>query len=127
MSFLGKTIFVMSILSGALLFTGCDEQQLRQIDEIVQDANAFAEGTEIMVTQTPAGAAMPVSWKLIALLGTNIVSSLAFAWQRFRTGQVNTKYVTMKAAQAEFALVNPEAEKQLYAINGVKRIAQGVK
>jgi len=117
--------------------TGCTEEQVAAfnaavvdpngINKVVADVNGIAAGINLVITQTPVGDALPGTWKLIALIATNAISTIAFAWQKFRTGTIAKKYTVMKAAQAEFALVNPEAEKQLYAINGVERVAADIK
>jgi hypothetical protein len=115
-----RPVFFTLILSVVLLCTGCTEEQMKQIDLAIADANNIA------VAAAPVSAAVPAPWGLYLLLASNIITTGAAIWEKFRLGTVQTKYQAMKTGQAQFTLENPESGKKLFEIVGVERVSAGV-
>lgn len=57
---------------------------------------------------------------------STIIGGLALAYQTLTKRTLNTKYVAHKAGQADFKVLDPEAEAKLYAQIGLERAKLGL-
>jgi len=83
-----------SILLSALIVTpiGCNEEQLRQVDRIVDDINNVAAGGRAVV-DSPVGLAIPGQARILIELALGLASAGVITYQKWRAGTV-TKTLT---------------------------------
>jgi len=75
----------LALIFGIASVAGCNEQQMAQADRAVADVNDIAAGVKAFL-ESPAGAAIPLDWRLYGSLGVLATSVIANGWQQFRNG-----------------------------------------
>jgi len=63
---------------------GCNEEQLKEIDQTVADANSIADAVSAAL-QSPAGALLPPGFQLYGAAGIALVSIALNSWQKVRS------------------------------------------
>lgn len=95
-----KSIFAI-ILVAVTFLVGCEE--FWQIgDELIQDANAVAAGTEIIL-ESPVGTMIPPAWKFYGAVAVALINGVVITWQelRNRTMKKTTKAIVKGIENAE--------------------------
>ena len=101
-----KVSFLAVVLMMAMMFGGCEEQQLQRVDRIVTDANEIvAAGGSVL--QSPAGAMLTPGFQLYGAAGIAIASIVLNAWQKVRA---NLMTKTTKAIVKGIEAVTSEEE-----------------
>ena len=77
-----RFLMIIVILTFAAML-GCDERQLRQADQFVQDANSVVTAVGGVV-QSPAGALLPPVFQLYGAAGIALASIIVNGWQQIR-------------------------------------------
>jgi len=75
--------WILFVILSAAVIVGCNEEQLKQTDKVVQDVNSIASGTQA-VLESPVGLMLPPEWKLYGTLGVMLANGLVITWQEWR-------------------------------------------
>jgi hypothetical protein len=93
-----------------LFLCSCNEEDLRQVDEFVQDVNKVAQGTQA-VLESPAGQLVPIQVKLYGALGLIIANGLIMSWQEWRNRTMKkTTRAIVKGIETSERAKNPSNE-----------------
>jgi len=78
------TIVLFMGLVTLFAVVGCTEEQIRQVDQTVADANNLVSGGAALL-QSPAGAMLPPDLRLYGTVGIAIASIVFNSWQKVRS------------------------------------------
>jgi len=73
----------------SLLFTGCNEQQLADVNNVAGTAVTVSDAIGGVLT-SPAGGVVPVDWRLWGLLATNLISATGNIFQKWNRDRLTT-------------------------------------
>ena len=129
-TFIHLTITVLLGLGAVLAAVGCNEQQMRQADQIVADVNDIAAGVGAVI-QSPAGGMIPPPFKELAALGIMLATGGAATYQTWRKKQMakTTRAIVrgIETIDREHRQANPNPARDIKNAIGVEMAAAGIK